>query len=177
MIYRFFVKVFCRISMYPLRFIEFFNPRLYMKIFNGILKIAGVNFVGEPRYIASTVYFDDFSKIVLSGRTVISSNVVLLTHDYSITALKIAHGEILKSDCAVIKGIVLGENVFVGMNSMLLPGTVVGDNVIIGAGSICRGNIPSNTLVLGNPAKVVCSLDELYKKWAVANPNDSLRYD
>lgn len=54
----------------------------------------------------------------------------------------------------------IGNNVFIGANSTILPGVTIGDNVVIGAGSIVSKNIPSNSLALGNPVKVVCSYDE-----------------
>ena len=43
-------------------------------------------------------------------------------------------------------------------------GSEIGDNVIIGAGSIVKGTIPSNCVVAGNPAKVVCSLESYIEK-------------
>ena len=46
------------------------------------------------------------------------------------------------------------------MGTIILAGSHVGDNVIIGAGSIVRGNIPGNSVVAGNPARVVYSLEE-----------------
>ena len=51
--------------------------------------------------------------------------------------------------------IVIGNNVFIGANSVLLPGIKIGDNVIIGAGSIVSKNIPSNSIAVGNPCKVI----------------------
>jgi len=51
--------------------------------------------------------------------------------------------------------IVIGDNVFIGANSVLLPGVNIGDNVIIGAGSIISKNIPSNSIAVGNPCKVI----------------------
>ncbi|SHG80933.1 acyltransferase [Chryseobacterium sp. OV279] len=51
--------------------------------------------------------------------------------------------------------IVIGNNVFVGTNSVILPGVQIGDNVVIGAGSIVAKNIPSNSIAVGNPCKVI----------------------
>ncbi len=45
-----------------------------------------------------------------------------------------------------------------------MPGTEIGDNVIVGAGSVVRGKIQSNVVVSGNPAKVVCSIEEWVRK-------------
>ena len=46
----------------------------------------------------------------------------------------------------------IGDNVWIGANSVILPGTSIGDNSIIGAGSIASGEIPSNEIWIGAPA-------------------------
>lgn len=51
--------------------------------------------------------------------------------------------------------IVIGNNVFVGTNSVLLPSVHIGNNVVIGAGSVVTKNIPSNSIAVGNPCVVV----------------------
>lgn len=58
----------------------------------------------------------------------------------------------------------IGNNVFIGYGSVILPETFIGDNVIIGAGSIVRGKVDSNSVVVGNPAKKVCSYSEYIDK-------------
>lgn len=59
---------------------------------------------------------------------------------------------------------IIGDNVFIGINSIILSGSNIGNNVIIGAGSVVSGRIPDNEVWGGNPAKFICSLDEYYKK-------------
>lgn len=49
----------------------------------------------------------------------------------------------------------IGNNVWIGANAVILPGIQIGDNVIIGAGSIVSKNIPSNSIAVGNPCKVI----------------------
>lgn len=56
--------------------------------------------------------------------------------------------------------VTIGNNCFVGAGSIVLPNVSVGDNVIIGAGSVVTDSIPSNVVVVGNPAKVIMTLDE-----------------
>lgn len=53
----------------------------------------------------------------------------------------------------------IGSNVFIGAYSMVLPGVTIGDNVIIGAGSVVTHDVPSGSVAIGVPARVVKSLD------------------
>lgn len=57
----------------------------------------------------------------------------------------------------------IGNNVFIYANSVVLPGVQIGDNVIIGAGSVVTHDIPSNSVAVGNPCRVVKSKGE-YKE-------------
>ena len=58
-----------------------------------------------------------------------------------------------------VKPIVIGENVFIGCNCLILKGTEIGDNTTIGAGSVVTGKIPANCIAAGNPARVIKVLD------------------
>jgi len=53
------------------------------------------------------------------------------------------------------KGIIIGDNVWIGAGSVILDGVSIGNNVVIGAGAVVSENIPANTLALGVPARVV----------------------
>ncbi len=50
---------------------------------------------------------------------------------------------------------VIGENCFIGAKSVILPGVVVGNNSVVAAGAVVTTNVPPNTIVAGNPAKVI----------------------
>lgn len=60
--------------------------------------------------------------------------------------------------------VVIGDNVFVGAGSIILPGVHIGNRVIIGAGSVVRHDIPDNSVAVGNPAKVVYGIDAYLTK-------------
>jgi acetyltransferase-like isoleucine patch superfamily enzyme len=80
--------------------------------------------------------------IHIGAHTVITTGVVILTHKY-------IEGNGVYVDTWV------GENVFIGVNSIILPGIRVNNNSIIGAGSVVTKDVPSNTIVGGNPARVL----------------------
>ena len=60
--------------------------------------------------------------------------------------------------------VTIGNNVFVGAESVILPGVTVGDNVIIGANSTVTRDIPSGSVAAGSPARVICTLEEYLSK-------------
>jgi acetyltransferase-like isoleucine patch superfamily enzyme len=56
--------------------------------------------------------------------------------------------------------IIIGNNVYIGYGCLILPGAKIGDNVMIGAGSVVAGKIPSNSIAVGNPCRVVRPMTE-----------------
>lgn len=59
-----------------------------------------------------------------------------------------------------IGNVIIGNNVFIGAESVILPGVNIGDNVIIGANSTVSHDIPSNSVYCGSPAQFVCSMKD-----------------
>lgn len=60
--------------------------------------------------------------------------------------------------------VIIGNNVFIGAESVVLAGVSIGNNVIIGANSTVTNDVPDNSVYVGSPAKLLCSLDEYLKK-------------
>ena len=60
--------------------------------------------------------------------------------------------------------VTIGDNVFIGAESVVLPGVTIGSNVIIGANSTVTHDVPDNCVVVGSPARVLCSLEEYLDK-------------
>lgn len=58
------------------------------------------------------------------------------------------------------RGIVIGKNVWIGANVTILPGVNIGDNTIIGAGSVVTKSMPSNSICVGIPCKVIRRKDD-----------------
>lgn len=144
--------------------IVYFDSRLYMELYYKLLKKQGFKLNGKPRFIARSVRFDDFSRITLGDRLVVSMNVYFLTHDYSYTTALISINDKPSTDVGLVRDIVVGDNVFIGMNSIIMPGTKIGNNVIIGAGSVVRGEVDDFSVIVGNPAIVISDIREYAKK-------------
>jgi acetyltransferase-like isoleucine patch superfamily enzyme len=63
-------------------------------------------------------------------------------------------------DKVAVRKTVIGKNVFIGLNAIVMPGVTVGDGAIIGTGSIVTKDVEPYTVVVGNPAKLICTVDE-----------------
>lgn len=90
----------------------------------------------------------------------ITEGVSILTHGFDWSVLKVKYGELLGS----AGGVTIKNNVFIGVNSTILKGVTIGENTIIGAGSVVTKDIPSNVVAVGNPCRVICSIEEYFKK-------------
>lgn len=95
----------------------------------------------------------------------IAGGVTILCHDYSRSVLRRVYGEIIGEAGQAY----VGNNVFIGMNAIILMGTHIGNNSIVGAGAIVKGHFPDNVVIAGNPAKVICTLEEFYQKRKIAS--------
>lgn len=67
-------------------------------------------------------------------------------------------------DYTKIGRVTIGNNVFIGAESVVLPGITIGSNVVIGANSTVTHDIPDNSVAFGSPARVICSLEEYIAK-------------
>ncbi len=98
--------------------------------------------------------------IEIGNNVSITTGVTILTHGYDWSVFKGMYGDVLGSAGRVK----IGDNVFIGMNSTILKGVTIGDNVVIGANSLINKDVPSNSVVVGNPQRVVCDIDEYLEK-------------
>lgn len=158
------VKIFRTIYKNIIFLIEPFNANLYMSLYANFLSRCGMKLHGKPRYIAPTVHFDgnDYSLIALGEHVVVSKHVEFLTHDFSIArGLQAIDKKMVSGgkDEYFLRPISVGNNCFIGLNSVIMPGATIGNNVIIGSGAVVRGVVPDNKIVIGNPAQIVGDVD------------------
>lgn len=106
-------------------------------------QVYGMN-INKSAIISSKVRFDKTNPkgIYIGEGAVITTGVVILTHNY-------VEGHDVYVDTKI------GKDVFIGVNSIILPGVTIHNNVIIGAGSVVTKDVPSNCIVGGNPAKIL----------------------
>lgn len=105
--------------------------------------------MGDKVFINHNVSLLDHATITLGDNVMIAPNVMVTTVTHPKDATERNTGQV------VVKPITLGNNVWIGANSVILPGVEIGDNTIVGAGSVVTKNFGSNLVVCGNPAKVI----------------------
>jgi maltose O-acetyltransferase len=121
-------------------------------------KIGDCTYFFDPK---STLVDESRPEFIEIGKCCkITSGVKILAHDYSYSVLRPIYHEMLPTT-GITK---IGNNVFIGMNAIILMNTTIGDNCIIGAGAIVNGNVESGTIYAGNPAKQISTIDKYYKK-------------
>ena len=106
-----------------------------------------------------------YPNLIKIGNNVhISSDVSLVTHDDVHSVLNNLSQS--KSDDSIFKEnigcIEIGDNCFIGANSIVTNNVRIGSNVIVTAGSLVVNDVPDNSVVRGVPAKKICSIDQLY---------------
>lgn len=145
-----------RVIFYPIRFATQVIAVLIDKMKRLELDAAGIK-IGEDCFISPQAYFDRAkpNMIEIGDNCMITRNCMILCHTDAFMGgrRKIWTGK------REFKRVKVGNNVYIGVDTIVMPGVTIGDNVVIGAKSLVNEDIPSNSVALGIPAKVVRTLD------------------
>lgn len=135
---------------------------LLISVSSGELKVRLLRSTGMKIGRDCSINTNNFSTepflIEIGNHVAIASGTCFVTHDGSAWIMR---QEMPEMD--VFGEIKVGDNSFIGSNSLILPGTRIGSNCVIGAGSVVRGVIPDNSVAIGNPAKVIFATSMLKK--------------
>ena len=124
--------------------------------------------IGFARKIGATVgtdcrlinvSFGSEPYLVTLGDHVSATETQFITHDGGVWVFRDEHPEI-----DVLAPIRVGNNVFLGARTIVMPGVTIGNNVVIGAGSIVTRDIPDDSVAVGIPAKVISDLGDYREK-------------
>jgi carbonic anhydrase/acetyltransferase-like protein (isoleucine patch superfamily) len=112
--------------------------------------------IGEGCRIYISQFGSEPFLIQVGSRVTITSGVRLITHDGSTALVRDTAGRRFQR----YGPISIGDDVFIGINSIVLPGVSIGSRVVVAAGSVVTKSIPDGVVVGGNPARVIASFDE-----------------
>lgn len=116
--------------------------------------------IGENFYANMDCVFLDVNKIVFGDNVMVGPRAGFYTAGHP------TDPEIRIKELEFGSPIIIEDNVWIGANAVILPGITVGKNSIVGAGAVVTKDVPENTIVAGNPAKVIREIDEMDKqKW------------
>lgn len=113
------------------------------------------NFGGGHCHFGKNVYANfnltlvDDADIYVGDNTMFGPNVTVATAGHPILP------ELREKGYQYVVPVRIGRNCWIGSGAIILPGVTVGDNVVIGAGSVVTKDIPSNTVAVGNPCRVI----------------------
>ena len=147
------MRIFRIVRMIKNRIIQTTNPV-------GWARKIGVNFPAGGLHLYGRTSWSTEPWIITLGNNVhITDGVKFITHDGGTLLYR---NQI--PDLEITKPIVVGNDVYIGNNVIILPGVTIGNNVVIGAGAVVSKDIPDNSVAAGVPAKVIKTSSEYLKK-------------
>lgn len=132
---------------------RFINQNMFMvlvRIRNSLLSVRtwyfrtvyGMNIAKDVRLsFKSRIDKTNPKGLTIGEKTMVTFDAIILSHDYA------SRRHAAKT--------VIGSYCFIGCGSIVMPNVTIGDHVIVAAGSVVTKDVPSNTIVAGNPAKVI----------------------
>jgi maltose O-acetyltransferase len=105
----------------------------------------------------------DVNKVIIGDNVMFAPNVQIYTAGHPV------HPDSRNSGYEYGIGITIGNNVWLGGNTVVNPGVTIGDNTVIGAGSVVTKDIPANIVAAGNPCRVIREITEDDRKYYFKN--------
>jgi acetyltransferase-like isoleucine patch superfamily enzyme len=103
---------------------------------------------------ASSVVISSRSGVRIGRHCNIGGSVRIFDHDFHALDAEVRRGPSGCDDCAT-KPVTIGDDVFIGAQSIILKGVTIGDRAVIGGGSVVTKDVPADAIAAGNPATVV----------------------
>lgn len=124
--------------------------------------------IGQNTIVLTKNFGSEPYLVSIGNNCLITDGVRFITHDGSISVVKNIDEDLSLDEVYgkynIFGKIVVGDNVFIGLNTIILPGVSIGDNVVVGAGSIITKNLESNSVYAGNPARKIMTIEEYSDK-------------
>lgn len=141
--------------------------RLFRKLIKLILKLAspyrharfcGVK-MGKGCFIATRYMPTEAYLIDIGDNVAITGGVKIFTHGGARIARSVGY-----PNFDVFGKVTIGDWSYIGSNALIMPGVSIGKRVLVAAGSVVTHSVPDNVCVAGNPAKIICTIDEFVRK-------------
>lgn len=114
--------------------------------------------IGDETFIGHECSFNLRHGIYIGRQCLLAGGVLIQDNDgHPVDAVARRAGE-PAPESAVAK-VTIGDGVWIGRRAMILKGVTLGENAIVGAGSVVLHDVPANTIVAGNPARVIRTLE------------------
>lgn len=161
-----------RFINYIIKLVIYSDDRIFIKYlrYKGIIIGENIKFYGGIKS-----FFIDLTRpslIEIGSNVAFNRNFTLLTHDFVSKVFIHKFHDFLPSSGKVK----IGNNVSFGQNCTVLKGVTIGDNSFIGYGAVVSKDIPANSVAVGAPAKVICTIDEFYEKRKKQCINEAFEY-
>ena len=115
---------------------------------------------GQNTYIGDHVYLNVLCTILDNNEVHIGHHVMIGPAVQIYTAAHLLQAEARIQGWEVAKPIVIEDNVWLGGGAILLPGVRIGRNAVVGAGAVVSRSVPADTVVAGNPARVIREIEQ-----------------
>lgn len=113
-------------------------------------KLAGYKNIDDSVILESNLLLDKVypQGIYIGKNSLIAAGVTILTHEH-------VRRDEEKPRMPFVTNTYIGENCFIGVNATILPGVKIGNEVIVGAGTVVTKDVPDNSVIVGNPGKIL----------------------
>lgn len=127
------------------------------------LREKGARIGDKTRLICKVESFGSEPYLVSVGENcLIAAGVQFFTHDGGVKVLSDL-GYFGSERMDIIAPVTVGNNVYIGTGACVMPGVTIGDNVVIGAHAVVTKDIPSGSLAVGVPARVIKTIEQYYE--------------
>lgn len=118
------------------------------------------NWGGKNVHFGNGVYANFNLTLVDDGKIFVGNNVMFAPNVTVASATHPINPNIRRKQAQYNLSIHIGNNVWIGANSVILPGVHIGENTVIGAGSVVTKDIPDNVVAVGNPCRVIREIND-----------------
>ena len=125
--------------------------------------------IGERCKISSHTFICE--GVIIEDNVFVGHNVTFINDKYPRSTNN--NGVLQTEEDWKVDPIIVKKGASIGSGATIVCNVTIGENAIVGAGSVVRSDVPSNSVVFGNPAQIYCTIDEHVEKQKkyLANPN------